>query len=146
MLISCNDVAFGYGDNLIFTNVCFAVNEGERIGLIGANGEGKTTLIKLLLGQLEADDGTVSRKNGLKVGYLEQTGGYSSGNTVYGEMREIFKEETAAVEKLLNLSNELANTQYPGREYDALSARIESLNKFLSARDGFDIDVKSRRF
>ncbi|MDE6001761.1 MAG: ATP-binding cassette domain-containing protein, partial [Clostridia bacterium] len=142
MLISCNDVAFGYGDNLIFTNVCFAVNEGERIGLIGANGEGKTTLIKLLLGQLEADDGTVSRKNGLKVGYLEQTGGYSSGNTVYGEMREIFKEETAAVEKLLNLSNELANTQYPGREYDALSAKIESLNKFLSARDGFDIDVK----
>lgn len=59
MLISLDNAAFGYGDNLIFGGVTFAVNEGERVGLIGANGEGKTTLIKLMLGMLEADDGAV---------------------------------------------------------------------------------------
>ena len=67
MLVTLDNVAFGYGDNLIFEKVSFAVNESERVGLIGANGEGKTTLIKLILGELEADSGSVARKNGLRV-------------------------------------------------------------------------------
>ena len=142
MLVSLDNVAFDYGGNLIFEGVSFALNEGERAGLIGANGEGKTTLIKLILGELEADTGTVLRKNGLKIGYLEQNGGYVSGNTVYAEMLEVFKEELNAVEKLSTLSAELSQTAYPSREYDVLSAKIESLNKFLSARDCFDVEVK----
>ena len=48
MIITFNKTAFSYGGNLIFKDVDFAVNEGERVGLIGANGEGKTTLIKLI--------------------------------------------------------------------------------------------------
>ncbi len=141
MLITLDNVTFSYGGNLIFKDVSFALNEGERAGLIGANGEGKTTLIKLILGELEADFGEIIRKNGLKIGYLEQNGGYSSGNTVYAEMLEIFKEELSAVEKLSTLSAELANAGNE-REYNVLSAKIESLNKFLSARDCFDVDVK----
>lgn len=142
MLITLDNVAFGYGDNLIFSNVSFAVNEGERIGLIGANGEGKTTLIKLILGELDADEGSVIKKNGLKTGYLEQNGGYVSGNTVYGEMLEVFRQELDAVEKLNTLSAQLSVTGYPSKEYDVLSVKIESLNKFLSARDCYDVQVK----
>ena len=110
--------------------------------LIGANGEGKTTLIKLILGELEADSGKIIKKNGLKIGYLEQNGGYASGNTVYAEMREVFKEELCAVEKISSLSAQLSDAVFPSREYDVLSAKIESLNKFLTARDCFDVDVK----
>ena len=142
MLVTLDNVAFGYGDNLILEKVSFAVNEGERVGLIGANGEGKTTLIKLILGELESDAGLVARKNGLRVGYLEQNGGYESGNTVYAEMLEIFKEELGAVEKLSNLSAELSHTAYPSHEYDVLSAKIESLNKFIAAHDCYDVQVK----
>lgn len=144
MLISLDGVTFGYGDNLIFGNVTFAVNEGERIGLIGANGEGKTTLINLMLGNLDADDGTVVKKNGLRIGYLEQNGGYTSGNTVYGEMLEVFKEELGAVERLSSLSDMLSKTVCPSREYDVLSAKIESLNKYISARGCFDVEVRIR--
>ena len=110
MLISLDNVAFGYDGNFIFENVTFALNEGERIGLIGANGEGKTTLIKLILNELECDEGEVLRKNGIKIGYLEQNGGYVSGNTVYAEMLEVFREELNAVEKLSSLSARLSET------------------------------------
>lgn len=140
MLVTLDSVAFGYGGNLIFEKVSFALNEGERVGLIGANGEGKTTLIKLILGELECESGSILRKNGLKIGYLEQNGGYSSGNTVYAEMRAIFKEELAAVEKLSALSAELAVAE--GHAYEVLSAKLESLNKYITAHDCFDVDVK----
>lgn len=140
MLVTLDSVAFGYGGNLIFEKVSFALNEGERVGLIGANGEGKTTLIKLILGEIECESGSILRKNGLKIGYLEQNGGYSSGNTVYAEMRAIFKEELAAVEKLSALSAELAVAE--GHAYEVLSAKLESLNKYITAHDCFDVDVK----
>jgi len=142
MLISLDGVAFGYGDNLIFEGVTFSLQEGERVGLIGANGEGKTTLIKLMLGELEADFGNISKKGGLKIGYLEQSGGYTSGNTVYAEMLGIFKEELKAVDKLSEYSLKLSSAEYGSGEYNALCAKIEGLNKYISAHDCFNIDVK----
>ena len=105
MLIDFKNVAFGYGDNLIFSEVNFAVNEGARIGLVGENGAGKTTLIRLMLGQLTADSGEISKKNGVKIGYLEQNGGYESGNTVYSEMLGVFAEELSAIRKISEVSD-----------------------------------------
>ncbi len=142
MLFSFSSVNFLYGDNLILSDVSFAVNEGEHVGLVGENGAGKTTLIKLILGELQAESGDIVKKSGLRIGYLAQNGGYESGNTVYSEMREVFKEEFAAVERLSELSARLAAEQYGGREYTALSAKIESLHKYLSSRDCFNLDVK----
>ncbi|MGN1103675.1 MAG: ATP-binding cassette domain-containing protein, partial [Candidatus Coproplasma sp.] len=142
MLFTFSSVNFSYGDNLILDDINFAVNEGERVGLVGENGAGKTTLIKLMLGELLPESGEVIKKNGLKVGYLAQNGGYESGNTVYGEMREVFREDYAAVERLSELSAKLAMEEYGGREYSALSAKIEALNKYLSSRDCYNVDVK----
>ncbi|MDE6075604.1 MAG: ATP-binding cassette domain-containing protein, partial [Clostridia bacterium] len=142
MLINFSSVGFGYGDNLIFSQVSFAVNEGERVGLVGENGAGKTTLIKLLLGELFPDEGEIIKKNGIRIGYLEQNGGYDSANTVYGEMREVFKEELAAVEKLAALSAELAACEYGGKEYSVLTQKIDALEKFVASRDCYNVDVK----
>lgn len=142
MLVAFNGVTFGYGDNLIFSNVTFQINEGERVGLVGENGAGKTTLIRLLLGQLYADGGEVVKKNGLSIGYLEQNGGYDSANTVYAEMREVFKEDFSAVERLNALSEELALCGYESAEYKRISAKMESLQKFVASRDSYNADVK----
>lgn len=142
MLITLENVAFGYGDNLIFSDVNFAVNEGERVGLIGANGEGKTTLIKLITGELAADSGEVIKKNGARIGYLEQNGGYDCANTVYCEMLEVFKEELAAVEKLEVLSAKLAEIDYLTPEYAALSAQLEHLQSFIASHDCYNAEVK----
>ncbi|MDE6690750.1 MAG: ATP-binding cassette domain-containing protein, partial [Clostridia bacterium] len=142
MLVTFSSVGFGYGDNLIFEGAAFAVNEGERVGLVGDNGAGKTTLIKLMLGQLLPDGGEVIKKNGVRIGYLEQNGGYESGNTVYAEMRAVFNEEISAVERLSLLNSELANCEYGGKEYKVLSAKIEALEKFVASRDCYNVDVK----
>ncbi len=142
MLITVDNAAFSYGDNLIFEGVTFAVNEGERVGLIGANGEGKTTLIKLIMGEVLPDSGKVIKKNGARIGYLEQNGGYSSGNTVYEEMLSVFKNELSAVEKLENLSRKLSVTDCYTPEYAALSAQIENLNAYISSHDCYSVDVK----
>lgn len=142
MLFTFSSVNFSYGDNLILHGLDFAVNEGEKVGLVGENGAGKTTLIKLILGELDCESGTVIKKNGLRVGYLAQNGGYESGNTVYGEMRAVFKEEFDAIERLSQLSQALAGEEYGSKQYVQLSAKLESLNKYLASRDCFNLDVK----
>ena len=90
MLIQLENVTFGYDDKPILENVSLTLSEGERAGFIGPNGEGKTTLIRLLSGALAPDAGRVLKKSGLKIGLLEQTGGLESGKTVYEEMRGVF--------------------------------------------------------
>jgi len=142
MLFSVDNVAFSYDGNSIFTGVNLSVNEADRIGLVGENGAGKTTLIKLILGELYPDGGEVFRKSGLRIGYLEQNGGYESGNTVYGEMREVFSKEYSAVEKLAELSARLSECDYASREYMELEAKIESLNKFVASHDCYNVDVR----
>ncbi len=142
MIISVDNAEFSYGDNLIFKEASFAVNEGERIGLIGANGEGKTTLIKLITGELYPDVGKVIKKNGACIGYLEQNGGYSSGCTVYEEMQAVFKNEFDAVEKLERLSLKLASVDAYTPEYAAVSAQIENLNAYISSHDCYSVEVK----
>ena len=142
MLVNVENVRFSYGGNLIFSDVTFSLHEGERVGLVGANGEGKTTLIKLVLGQLPPDYGSITQKNGIKIGYLEQNGGYESGNTVYGEMLEIFKEQSAAIERLNSLSLRLSECEYGSKEFLEISSKIENLNSYIASHDSYNIDVK----
>lgn len=142
MLVSLENVSYGYTDLRVVEHVSFAVNEGERIGLLGGNGEGKTTLIKLMLGFLNPDGGTVLRKNGIRVGYLEQSGGFEGNDTVEAAMRRIFREDEELIEKLRETERQMAKADES--ELPALSARYESLNKRIAARDSYHFEVKIR--
>src|SRR5580692_6780130 len=71
-LVVLDDVTLFFGDRLIFDAVGLRLGHGDRIGLIGPNGSGKTTLLKVIAGVQEVDDGTVTRANGVRVGYLPQ--------------------------------------------------------------------------
>lgn len=142
MLVSLENVSYGYTDLRVVEHVSFAVNEGERIGLLGGNGEGKTTLIKLMLGFLNPDGGTVLRKNGIRVGYLEQSGGFEGNDTVEAAMRRIFREDEELIEKLRETERQMAKADES--ELPALSSRYESLNKRIAARDSYHFEVKIR--
>ena len=145
MLVSFDDVSFSYGDNLIFSSASFSINEGEKVALVGANGEGKTTLIKLITGGLIPDSGSVILKNGITIGYLEQNGGLQSEGTVYAEMQKVFAEDMRMVEKLSRLSGELADCPPSSREYAVLSAKLDAAQKYVAAHDAYNTDVKIKR-
>ena len=144
MLISADNLSFGFNGGSLLENVCFSLNEGDRVGLIGGNGEGKTTLIRLILGELDGESGTLFRKNGIRIGYLAQTGGYDSANTVFEEMRSIFTADIRAIEALRETEEKIAKTPENSIEYRALAQRYESLNKQIAARDSYNFEVKIR--
>ncbi len=140
MLVSLENVTYGYTDVPVVENVSFSVNEGERVGLLGGNGEGKTTLIKLMLGYLTPDAGAVTKKNGIRVGYLEQSGGFEGNDTVEAAMRRIFREDEELIERLREVEKQMAVANE--KELPALSSRYESLNKRIAARDSYHFEVK----
>ncbi len=142
MLLSMENVTFGYDGVPVLENASFAIHEGERVGFVGANGEGKTTVLRLLCGELAPDGGTIVRKNGLKAGYLAQTGGLEGSGTVYETMREVFREDVELIEKLRE--TELALSRARQQDFPVLSARIESLTKRIAARDSYHFDVRIR--
>ncbi len=144
MLISFDNVQFGFNGETLLENVSFAINESDRIGLIGGNGEGKTTLIRLMLGELEVERGEVFVKNGIRVGYLAQNGGYSSSNTVYEEMKAVFAEDIAAIRQLGELETAISLTAENSEQYRILSGKYEALNRKIAARDSWNFEVKIR--
>ncbi len=144
MLISSENVYFGFNGGSLLENVCFALNEGERVGLIGGNGEGKTTLIRLILGELDAESGVLFRKNGIRVGYLPQSAGYDSNRSVFEEMREIFAQDIRDLDALRETEKSISLCHENTEEYRALSARYETLNKRIAARDSYHFEVRIR--
>ena len=149
MLFSLENLQFGYQGEVLLENISFALSEGERVGLIGGNGEGKTTLIKLILGQLSPDGGKVFRKNGIRIGCLEQTGGFDSDKTVFEEMRAVFSREEEALKGLREVENAIAALRgrdkgEENKEYLALAAKYERLNKLVAATDAYGFEVRIR--
>lgn len=144
MLISAENLYFGYLGGSLLENVNFTLSEGDRVGLIGGNGEGKTTLIKLILGEEEAESGILFKKNGIRIGYLAQTGGFDSEKTVYEEMTDIFRADIRALESLRETEEKIAKLKGTEAEYNVLAARYESLNKQIAARDSYHFEVRIR--
>lgn len=140
MLINFENVTFSYTGTTILENVAFSIHENERIGFIGQNGAGKTTLLKLILGDLHADSGEITVKSGVKIGYLEQTGGFESNASVYEAMEEVFEEDRALISRLAQVQNEM--TSADEKTLTVLSARHESLLKRITARDSYHYDVR----
>ena len=144
MLGSAENMAFGFAGSPLLEKIDFTLSEGDRVGLIGPNGEGKTTLIRLILSELEPEDGRIFVKNGIRIGYLAQNGGYDSENTVFEEMKEIFAEDIRALDSLRETEKKIAAAEEGSDEYRALSGKYEALNKLIAARDSYRYEIRIR--
>ncbi|MBO5046635.1 MAG: ABC-F family ATP-binding cassette domain-containing protein [Clostridia bacterium] len=142
MLVELKNVFFTYTDVPVLKGVSLTLHEEERVGFIGGNGEGKTTLLRILLKELFPDEGEVFVKNGIRIGYLSQTGGLESSSTVYEEMQSVFLYDQELLQKLNEV--QLAFERASENELRILSAKAESLQKQISARDSYHFDVRVR--
>ncbi|RDY23246.1 ATP-binding cassette domain-containing protein [Romboutsia maritimum] len=92
IVLSCNNLNKSFGIDSILENVNFTVNEGDKIGIIGINGTGKTTLFKIISGIYGYDSGDIYTSKDCEIGYLEQNTNFHSENTILEEVLEVFKD------------------------------------------------------
>lgn len=136
-ILICENVALSYGVDVILQNISFSVNEGAKVGIIGANGAGKTTLFKIITGALSPTSGNVYIGKGLCVGFLEQI----TDDKVFGDTVE--NVAVSAFGELIKQENTLAEMQSSLESGDeALISRYSALHeKFIS---GGGLEYKER--
>lgn len=110
MIISCSNIKKTFIDKEVIKNISFHIEEQEKVALIGNNGVGKTTLLKILTKDLEPDSGLVTYSKDCQIGYLKQNMDLSSERTVYDELLSVFAHVIALEEKLHEMENEIAKT------------------------------------
>lgn len=140
MLISLNSVSKAFLDKPILKNISLSVNDRDRIGLLGINGVGKSTLLNIISRQLDYDDGTISSKHGLRIGYLKQNEALNSSNTLQEEIEDALKEVFETRKAIEELTLKMANS--PKDEYGNLSAEYERLTNIYNAFDGHNAEVR----
>ena len=84
------DMNHGFGDRAIFEDVSFRLLKGEHVGLIGANGEGKSTFMNIVTGKLQPDEGKVEWSNNVRVGYMDQHVALTKGQSIRDALRGAF--------------------------------------------------------
>jgi ATP-binding cassette, subfamily F, member 3 len=140
-MIQLSSAGKRFGHKLLFENTDWLITARDRIGLVGANGTGKTTLMKILAGMDTLDYGTLTIAKGTTAGYLPQDGLSLSGRTVFAECMSVFTdllEMERELEKLLHLFAELDPT---GAEYEQVADRYHSLEHEFQTRGGYSIEA-----
>ena len=108
IVLSCNNLNKSFGIDSILENVSFTVNEGDKIGIVGVNGTGKTTLFKVISGIYGYDSGDIYTSKDCEIGYLEQHTNFHSNNTILEEVLEVFKDLIEMENYLRNLEVKIA--------------------------------------
>lgn len=137
MLLSVKDLCFAYIQENILKDLSFHINEGEKIALIGNNGVGKTTLFKILTGELSASSGTIYTKNDMQVGYLAQQTTFESDKTLYDEMYTARPDVVSLEKKLDQMSRQMANPNNSEEDQLRLVHEYDALHESFHRLDGY---------
>ena len=135
-IVTGSNVGRSYGDFDVFKNVQFSIEHGDRIGLVGPNGEGKTTLLRLLAGVDEPTVGAIHYKNGLRVGYLPQDPPALADKTLWQSMLDVFADVRQMEAELNALSADLSDGETL-KQYSALQVEFER-------REGYTYETRIR--
>ena len=131
-MISVNNLVVAYGGFTLLNEINFHIGENDKIGLVGKNGAGKSTILKLVCGLQVPTSGHVAVPNGVKIGYLPQIMEHHRGRSVIDEAMTAFADMFALEDELEAIGNELASRQdYESKEYHDLIVRMNEVNDAL---------------
>lgn len=142
MLISLHQIQKSFSDEVVLKNIDLTISAKDRIGLLGINGVGKTTLLNIISGELPYDAGEYSAKRNLSIGYLKQNEALNTENTLQEEIQSALSSVYEMRADLELLSQELASAEPNTEQYAALSEKYETLSGAYTAADGYHADVR----
>ena len=132
-MISINSLTVAYGGFVLLNDINFHISESDKIGLVGKNGAGKSTILKLICGIQNPTNGKVAVPNDVKIGYLPQIMEHHRGRTVIDEAMTAFADMFALEDELEKISLELSERQdYESKEYHDLIVRMNEVNDRLA--------------
>jgi ATPase subunit of ABC transporter with duplicated ATPase domains len=140
MILNVKNLSHGFGDRAIFENVSFRLLKGEHIGLIGANGEGKSTFMNIITGKLMPDEGTVEWAKNVRVGYLDQHTVLEKGMTIRDVLKSAFNflfELEASMNQMFEQMGEA-----DADEMERLMEETGTIQELLDHHDFYMIDAK----
>ena len=138
-VLSLSKIAMGFGERTLFEDVSFEVESRDKVGLIGRNGVGKTTLFKIICGELEPTAGVVATERGLNVGYMEQHACSAGDRSVYDELESVFDELKRMEHEIEKITVTIDRST--GDLTDLIARQTELIERF--ERDG-GLTYKSR--
>ncbi|MBR6756641.1 MAG: ABC-F family ATP-binding cassette domain-containing protein [Peptococcaceae bacterium] len=139
-ILTVQNLSHGFGDRAIFNDVSFRLLKGEHIGLVGANGEGKSTFFHIITGELQPDAGTVEWAKHVRVGYLDQHAVLERGMTIRDVLNSAFQYLFDMEQEINDLYMKMGDVE--GEELDALMAEVGDLQDILTMNDFYVIDSK----
>ncbi|AEP85686.1 ABC-F family ATP-binding cassette domain-containing protein [Bacillus spizizenii] len=139
-ILSVKDLSHGFGDRAIFNNVSFRLLKGEHVGLIGANGEGKSTFMNIITGKLEPDEGKVEWSKNVRVGYLDQHTVLEKGKSIRDVLKDAFHYLFAMEEEMNEIYNKMGEADPD--ELEKLLEEVGVIQDALTNNDFYIIDSK----
>ncbi len=134
-----------YGPDPVLADVTFQVREGDKIGLVGPNGCGKTTLLNILSGKDESEKGTIERFSGATIGYLEQRPQTDAKETVLDAGRAALAHLTDAQREAEEIAEKMADPALGAEEHERLARRYDKLHEYLMRHDAYNIEHRVQR-
>ena len=140
-MVGINELTVNFGERYLFNKISFIINKTDRIGLVGKNGAGKSSLLKIVAGESESDGGNVSMPSGFRIGYLPQDMDFACGKTVMDEAKSVFVEVNDVNEKIDGINEQLGvRTDYESESYSEMLNELSDLNERIGLLGGFNID------
>ena len=145
-MISLNSISVVHGSFTLLDNINFHISESDKIGLVGKNGAGKSTIMKMICGLQSPTSGHIDKPNHLEVGYLPQIMEHHRGRTVIEETMTAFAQMTALENELEEIGRQLAEREdYESPDYMSLITRMNEINDRLSVEHSEPPRVKAER-
>jgi len=142
-MLSLNNAGKRFGPRVLFTEANWLIRNKEKTALVGANGTGKSTIMKVLAGQETLDYGQMQQTRGMSIGYLPQEGLTLAGRTVFEECLTVFDELREMEREIERLGGQLAELDHAGAEYEAAAERYSMLQERFHALDGYALDAQA---
>ncbi|WP_353096150.1 ABC-F family ATP-binding cassette domain-containing protein [Tissierella praeacuta] len=139
-ILTVTNLSHGFGDREILKNVSFRLLKGEHVGLIGANGEGKSSFMNIITGKLEPDEGQIEWAKRVRVGYLDQHTALEKGQTIRDVLKGAFKYLFDLEEEMQNMYLKMGDVSED--ELSALLEEVGTIQDILDHNDFYIIDAK----